>query len=129
MSRHRSSLGGVAKSAVARLSTNGTGGVLIVTVIMSLSESPPASVTDAVIVCVPTLSVDVEKPAPEPMLPSRSDDHDRLTLISPSSVSFAVPVKFTVSPAVNVEPLAGAVIDTVGAVFAVTLSRTLSSWK
>jgi len=49
------------------------------------------------------------------------DDQERLALISPSSVSFAVPEKEIFVPDVKEEPLAGAVILTVGGVLAAVM--------
>ena len=43
----------------------------------------PESVTDAVIVCVPTLKALVEKLAPDPMTPFTLDDQDKLALRLP----------------------------------------------
>src|SRR5688572_17168151 len=78
-------------------------------------ERPPESVTDAVMVCEPTVSALVEKVPPEPIAPSRLDTHERLAVRLPSSVSVAVPVKATGCPTVLLEPLPGAVIVTTGA--------------
>ena len=69
------------------------------TVIEPEPTAEPESVTDAVIVCVPTLNVLVEKLAPDPIGPSRSDDQERRALMFPSSASMAVPVKAIGVPA------------------------------
>ncbi len=75
-------------------------GSFTVTVIMSLPGSPPVSVTDAVMVCVPAVSVEVEKLPPEPMAASRLEVHERLAVREPSSVSLAFPAIKIGSPAV-----------------------------
>ena len=85
--------------------------------------SPPRSVAEAVMRCVPALRCVVAKLAPEPMSPSRSElqrsDAERL----PSVASFAVPLKARLVPAKTVVPSAGPLMVTTGAV-AVTVSRT-----
>ena len=69
--------------------------------------------------CTPTVRSDLEKEPPLPMAPSRSEVHDRLAVRSPSSASTAVPLKVMISPASNVAPSVGVLMDTVGAVLAV----------
>ena len=98
-----------------------TGAVFTVTVIEAEPKTPPLSVTDAVMVWVPTERVAIEKETPVPIAPSRSEDHDRLAAISPSSVSMALPVNVIKLPAVNEAPSTGAVIATTGAVLTVTV--------
>jgi len=75
------------------------------------------SVTVAITVWTPTDRSDLEKEPPVPMGPSRLEVHARLAVRSPSPVSVAVPVNVMGSPWSNVDPFAGAVIVTVGAVF------------
>ena len=70
--------------------------------------------TDAVIVWAPTLNELVDTLAPDPMNPSRSDDHDRLALMLPSSVSMAVATNVTDWPLVTLAPPGGEVMLTVG---------------
>src|SRR5207249_3839306 len=64
-----------------------------VTVKLVLAERPAPSVTVAVIVCVPSLSVVRVSVPPVPSVPSRSDVHVRVALWSPSSESTAVAAK------------------------------------
>src|SRR6185436_4838837 len=92
--------------------------LVLVTVTVRCADpaNPPLSVTDAVMVCVPTESDEVLKPAPLPMLPLRLDDQVRLAEMLPSSVSPAVPLKLIAVPWVTEVPLGGAVMETVGAV-------------
>ena len=71
-------------------------GSSIVTVTLSELVRPPESVTEAVIVCVPTERT-VENAPPEPIGPSRLEFQVRLLVRLPSSASLAVPEKFTVS--------------------------------
>jgi len=49
-----------------------------VSVIVAEPERPSLSVVDAVMVCVPSESDDVENETPLPMSPSRLECHDRL---------------------------------------------------
>src|SRR5688500_15213478 len=42
----------------------------------AVPTSPPDSVTDAVMVCAPSVSALVDPVAPDPITPSRSDDHE-----------------------------------------------------
>src|SRR3990172_1561864 len=97
---------------------------LIVTV--ALSVLPPASVTLAVIVCVPDWSVLTVTLAPVPRLPSRSELQAMVALRSFSSGSVAVPVKATVSPGLKTLAGAGAVIVTVGAPLTLIVTVALS---
>ena len=97
------------------------GAVFAASTVMLIWAEPlrlPLSVTDAVIVCVPTDSVDTPNVAPLPIAPSRFELHDKLDVRSPSSVSLPLPLNVTASPSTELEPFAGAVIVTVGAVFA-----------
>ena len=77
---------------------------------VALSDLPPASVTVAVMVCVPGWRVSMPRLAPLPRGPSRSELHAMAGLRSASSGSVAVPVKTTVSPAAKVLSGAGAVM-------------------
>src|SRR3990172_11210926 len=63
-----------------------------ITVIAAEPCKPPLSVTDAVIVWVPTDRVLVENDPPAPMLPFTLEVHARLAVRFPSSASVAVPV-------------------------------------
>ena len=76
--------------------TTGTAPVALTVIVMAaLSLNPPESVTDAVIICVPTLSVEIEKLPPFPMTPSRSELQLRaaVSVALLSSASVAEPVK------------------------------------
>lgn len=70
------------------------GGMLKPTVIVMLSDPvrPPESVTEAVIVCVPT-ERPVKKAPPEPITPLMLEVQTRLAFRLPSSASLAVPEK------------------------------------
>jgi hypothetical protein len=92
------------------------------TVIWAVPVSPPLSVTEAVIVCVPTERLFVEKEPPVPMGPFKLDVQASEAVRLPSWVSLAVPLNVMEAPWLKVDPLAGAVIETVGAVFATTLT-------
>jgi len=94
-----------------------TDGDNTVTVIVAESERSSLSVAEAVMVCVPSESDDVENEAPLPIWPSRLECHDRLFEMLPSSVSMAVPVNVIESPELNEEPLAGPLMVTAGGVF------------
>ena len=63
---------------------------------MALSDLPPASVTVAVMMCVPDWSVLMLRLAPVPRAPSRLELHAMAVLRSPCSGSVAVPVRTTV---------------------------------
>ena len=98
----------------------GAGGGAGVTVMLidDVPGAPPLSVTEAVIVWLPTESVLTEIDAPAPMVPSALE----LQLMSdarlPSSPSFAVAVNVTVVVAGNEAPLTGAVMVRLGGVLA-----------
>ena len=96
-----------------------------VTVIMADPSKPPESVTDAVTVWVPTLSV-VEKLPPLPIAPSRFETQDRPAVRSPFSASSAVPEKAMLVPSGNEDPSTGLVIVTAGGVFANTVTVMMS---
>jgi len=68
---------------------------LTVNVMEADPRSPPESVTDAVMVCVPIVSPLVEIVPPDPITPSRFDAHEMLLVRFPSSVSVAVAMKVT----------------------------------
>jgi hypothetical protein len=87
-----------------------------VTEIDAEPERLPESVTAAVIVWVPTARAEVEKEAPLPMTPLSEEVQTRLEERLPSWVSEAVPLKVTAVPEAELDPCAGAVIVTVGAV-------------
>ncbi len=63
-------------------------------------ERPPESVTEAVMVWLPTDRELVEKEPPEPMAPSMLEVQLRDEVRLPSSVSLAVPLNDTLSPSV-----------------------------
>lgn len=88
---------------------------------LSESVKPPESVTEAVIVCMPTDRLEVEIMSPEPIPPSMLDVQVRLPLRLPSSVSLAVPVKITELPDKYELPGAGEVIAIVGEVLGVVI--------
>ena len=93
-----------------------TGAVLvIVTVMLSVPDRPPESVTVVVIVCLPTDRLEMEKEPPEPIEPSRSELQVILAARSPSSRSVAVPMKFTEAPIGYELPSGGAVMVVMGA--------------
>ena len=66
-------------------------GVVIMTLMLFEPVKPPESVTEAVIVCVPTDKLDVENVPPEPIEPSMLEVQVRLSLRPPSSISKAQP--------------------------------------
>src|SRR5262245_35902134 len=80
--------------------------------IVALVRLPPESVTAAVIVCEPLLSVRV-KLAPAPIWPSRLDVQPRSPAMLPSSESFAVPWNRMPAPEEKLELDAGLCIVTV----------------
>ena len=86
-----------------------------VTPIWAVPGSPRLSVAVAVTIWLPTDSDAVEKPAPLPIDPSRSELQARPAVRSPSSASDAPPLKLTVWPATKLDPSAGAVMVTTGA--------------
>ena len=77
--------------------TTSVGVAPTVTVTESLPGSPPESVTEAVIMWVPSLRV-AEKLPPVPIGPTKSEVQLRLPVRVPSSVSVAVPAKLMVAP-------------------------------
>ena len=89
-------------------------GGAIVMVMLSESVKPPESVTEAVIVCVPTDRLEVETVPPEPIEPSILENQTRLPFRRPSSVSVAIPLKVTELPSIAELPLEGAVIRVSG---------------
>ena len=91
-------------------------GLAMVMEIESAPESPPLSVTEAVMVWTPRDRELVEKLPPEPMAPSRLEVQEMEPLRLPSSASVAVPEKPRACPEVEVVPFAGAVMETWGAV-------------
>ena len=98
------------------------GAAFTVTVMASDPAKLPLSVTEAVMVWVPTVRVLIENEPVLPMLPSMSELQDKFAAMSPSSVSLAVPTKAMLVPSMTLEGLAGAVMDTVGAVFGSTIT-------
>ena len=95
-----------------------TGTAVTVTLMASVPGRLPLSVTDAVMVWVPTDNVVVTKAPPVPRVPSRLEVQTRLAVKIPSSASVAVPAKLTLVPSTTEVPEGGAVIVTVGGVFA-----------
>jgi hypothetical protein len=63
----------------------------------------------------------VEKDPPAPMGPSKFEVQDKSDVRSPSSASLAEPENAISDPSLNVEPLDGAVMVTVGKVFCTSL--------
>ena len=98
-----------------------------VTVMASEPWRPPASVTLAVMVWVPTERL-VAKDPPVPIAPSRSEVQARAAVRLPSSGSLAEPAKLMVSVARKVEPSAGAVIVALGAALTVMVMAS-ESWS
>lgn len=86
--------------------------------------APPASVTLAVIVWVPVLSIVVDIEAPELIVPSRFELQVMEPDKSPSSGSEAVAAKVTVSPTTKAEPSSGALMTTDGKEFPEATSVT-----
>jgi hypothetical protein len=86
---------------------------------------PPLSVTVAVIVCVPEVSVLTVIAPPVPREPSRLDVQAIALVRFPSSWSLAAALNVTVWPGVKTAPSAGAVIATVGASLTTILIRAL----
>ena len=84
---------------------------------------PAASVTAARMVCVPTRSVERVKVDPRPRSPSRLEDQESRAPRSPSSASFAAPLKVIGLPARNTPWFGGEVIATTGA-SSVTVTRS-----
>src|SRR5579862_9892638 len=101
----------------------GVFGAVTVTVIEALAVKPPESVAEAVMVCVPTARLEVEKLAPVPIWPLRLDVHTSFELMLPSLVSVALPENVIEVPLTTLVLLAGLLIETVGGVFgAVTVT-------
>lgn len=97
-----------------------------VIVMVSMAGLPVESVMIAVMICVPSISRLVDRLAPVAESPgSKLDVQTIKELMSPSSVSLAVPAKLTVAPEAKVAPSMGLVIDTVGVVFD-TVTMTVS---
>jgi hypothetical protein len=94
------------------------GAAVTVIVIDVLAFLPPVSVTDAVIVCVPTGRLPLLIEAPVPSGPMMLDVHSMLDEMVPSSASIALPVNVTFVDAWNEAPLSGDEIITVGVAFA-----------
>ena len=69
---------------------------------LELDGLPPESLTEAVIVCVPTLRTNEGFP-PEPIPPSMLEFQLRLPVRSPSSVSLAEPVNETSVPSLKLD--------------------------
>jgi hypothetical protein len=90
---------------------------VIVTVIDLLAVLPPLSLTDAVIVCVPTERLPLLIEAPVPSDPVTLELHWMLDEMLPSSASIALPVNVTFVSAWNEAPLSGDEIITDGAAF------------
>src|SRR3972149_3864143 len=84
-----------------------------VTETLALATFPPESVTVAVMVWVPLLSV-LEKLPPVPICPSLLEVQTREFVRFPSLASLAVPAKLMIAPALKVEPVVGLVMATVG---------------
>ena len=80
---------------------------------LALTTFPPESVTDAVIVWTPPLSV-LEKLPPVPIWPSLLEVQIREAVRVPSWESLAVPAKLMLAPELKVEPPVGLVMETVG---------------
>jgi len=89
---------------------------------LSVSDSPPLSVTWAVMVCVPTERLDNENKLSVAKNPSMLEVHWMKLLSEPCSGSLAEPENVTDVPSVNEEPEAGDDIDTVGGEFAGSLT-------
>src|SRR5262249_46487757 len=88
-------------------------------VIAALVRLPPASVTEAVMVCVPERSVDTASGEPVPRVPSRFELQRIGEARLPCSASRAVPVKVTVAPGTTLAPFAGPVMVSDGPPFTV----------
>ena len=89
--------------------------------------SPPPSVTDAVIVCMPSVRIVVSCP-PVPRNPWRLDVHVSCALRSPSAASLAVAASVTGVPAGSEAPRGGAVIVTVGGWFGACTDTVTCAW-
>ena len=96
-----------------------TGGAFVVptrTTTVAVPASPPASVTVAVTVWIPSDSVAVTDD-PVPSMPSRLETQRMRALRLPSCASSAVPAKVNAAPGAIFVRDAGAVTRTIGAVF------------
>src|SRR5215467_864942 len=80
---------------------------------LALAGFPPESVSDAVMVWFPLVSVLV-KLAPVPIWPSLLEAHTRRDAMFPSSGSVAVPWNTMLAPAEKLAPVAGLTIETNG---------------
>ena len=91
--------------------------LVMMTLIVSEPDNNSESVTEAVIVCVPTDKLLVLNEPPEPIPPSRFDVHAiaAVSATSSSSASVALPTKFTFDPIPKLEPVAGESMVTSGA--------------
>ena len=94
-------------------------------VICARPARPVASVTRAVMTCVPGWRRATVRAAPVPRGPSRLDVHWIWLERSPLSASVAVPLKVTGAPMLRTLFGAGAMISTTGAVFWASVS---TSW-
>src|SRR5262249_40959201 len=81
--------------------------------VLALAGFPPESVSDAVMVWFPLVSV-LLKLAPVPIWPSLLEVHTRRDAMLPSSVSVAVPWNAMLAPAEKLAPVAGLTIETNG---------------
>ena len=97
------------------------GAAFTTTVIAAVARLPPASMTVAVMVCVPERSVAMSSRPPEPSEPSRLERQAIAAARLPSSRSSAVPTNVIVSPGTKLAPPAGAVTAIVGAAFTTTV--------
>src|SRR5262245_29906178 len=97
---------------------------LTTTVIVAEALLPPLSVTDAVMVWVPELSVLLVREVPEPSAPSRLEVDWMLREVS--SKSLAVVVKVMAWACSKEEPVAGPVMLMVGVEFTTTLTEVLA---
>ena len=111
----------VAPSAGARIST--VGGAFTTTVSSAVARLPPASVTEAVMVCVPEPRLPTSSVPPVPRTPWRLDVQVIAAVRLPSSASAALPSSRTISPGTNADPSAGAMISSVGGAFTTMVAR------
>src|SRR5262245_42921516 len=101
-------------------------GVELTTTVMDAEVLlPPESVTEAVMVWVPELSVLLVSDTPVPRLPSRLDDQATEVRV-PSSRSLALAVKVIAWPCSKVLPVAGAVMLNVGVELTTTVIEALA---
>src|SRR5437867_13063237 len=102
-----------------------TVGVALTTIVMVVAARlPPASVTEAVIVCVPELRL-ATMVAPLPRWPSRLEAQSMVDETSPSSGSLAVPVE-VVGSGSGWAPAAGGRVGTVGVGWVSTVGVALA---